>query len=101
MPGRKNFLAFFTPTPIMFYLYILKRKIDSQLYIGSTNDLRKRLRLHNGGKIFSTRLRCPFEVVYHEAYKSEIDARRREKSLKLRSRSFAQLKNRLTESLKT
>ena len=27
----------------MFYLYILKSKIDNDLYIGSTNDLKKDL----------------------------------------------------------
>jgi hypothetical protein len=41
---------FFTPTPIMFYLYILKSKKDSEMYIGSTNDLKKRLLGHNSGK---------------------------------------------------
>jgi len=85
----------------MFYLYILKSKVDKQLYIGSTNDLKERLKLHNSGKVFSTRLRRPLEVVYYEAYKAESDARRREKSLKLRSRSFAQLKKRFPGSLKT
>lgn len=30
----------------MFYVYVLKSKKDFQLYIGSTNDLRKRLKEH-------------------------------------------------------
>lgn len=85
----------------MFYLYILKSRKDNNLYIGSTKDLRERLRLHNAGKVFSTRLRKPLELIYYEAYIAESDARRREKSLKLRSRSFAQLRKRLPESLKT
>jgi putative endonuclease len=85
----------------MFYLYILRSLKDNQLYIGSTSDLRKRLIEHNSGKVFSTKLRKPLEVVYYEAYKSESDARRREKSLKLRSRAFAQLKKRILDSIKT
>jgi putative endonuclease len=85
----------------MFYAYILKSIIDHCLYVGSTNDLRKRLKEHNDGKVFSTKLRRPFELVYYEAYKSEKDARKREHNLKLRSRAFAQLKKRIQESLKT
>ncbi len=84
----------------MFYLYILKSKKDLQFYIGSTKDLRKRLKYHNEGKVFSTKLRYPFDLVYYEAYKSEKDARKRECNLKLRSRAFAQLKNRIRDSLK-
>lgn len=83
----------------MFYLYILKSKKDSQLYIGSTNDLRRRLREHNTGKVFSTKLRTPFELIYYEAYKIEKDARKRESNLKLRSRAFTQLKKRIIYSI--
>lgn len=79
----------------MFYVYILKSKKDNDLYIGSTNDLRKRFKEHNDGKVFSTKLRRPFELIYYEAYKSEKDARKREHNLKLRSRALAQLKKRI------
>lgn len=84
----------------MFYVYILKSKKDSNLYIGSTNNLKRRLKEHNFGEVFSTRLRKPFELIYYEVYIAEEDARRREKNLKLRSKALAQLKKRLTESLK-
>ena len=83
----------------MFYLYILKSKKDNNLYIGSTNDLKKRLSLHNDGKIFSTKLRHPFELIYYEAYKAESDARKRELNLKLRSRAYAQLAKRIQTSI--
>ena len=83
----------------MVYVYILKSKKDGQFYMGSTKDLRKRLKLHNDGKVFSTKSRRPFELVYYEAYKSEKDARKRESNLKLRSRAFAQLKKRIENSL--
>lgn len=82
----------------MFYVYILKSKKDNNLYIGSTNDLKRRINEHNAGLVFSTKPRIPFELVYYEAYKSESDARKREKNLKLRSRAFAQLKKRIKES---
>lgn len=83
----------------MFYLYVLKSVKDGNLYIGSTNNLRKRFNLHNEGKVFSTKMRASFELIYYEAYKSENDARKRETNLKLRSRAFAQLKKRIESSL--
>lgn len=83
----------------MHYLYVLKSLKDKNLYVGSTNNLKERLKLHNLGKIFSTKYRRPFELVYYEAYKSEKDARHREKNLKLKSTAFYQLKRRLATSL--
>lgn len=84
----------------MFYVYILKSEKDYNLYSGSTNDLRKRLKEHNNGLVFSTKSRRPFELIYYEAYRSEKDARGREKNLKLRSKAFSQLKKRIQDSLK-
>lgn len=83
----------------MFYTYIIRSKKDLDLYIGFTNDLRRRIKEHNLGMALSTKLRRPFELVYYEAYKSEKDARKREKNLKLRSRAFAQLKKRIKNSV--
>ena len=83
----------------MTYVYILRSTLDGELYIGSTNDLRKRFKMHNEGKVSSTKSRRPFELLYYEAYKAESDARHREQNLKLRSRAFLQLKKRLIESL--
>jgi len=84
----------------MFYVYILKSKKDNNCYIGSTKDLERRVKEHNAGLVFSTKLRIPFDLVYFEAYKSENDARQREKNLKIKSRAFAQLKRRVKESIK-
>ena len=83
----------------MFYVYIIKSKKDSNFYIGSTNDLRRRMKEHNTGVVLSTKSRKPFGLIYYEAYKSEKDARKRETNLKLRSRAFAQLKKRIRGSL--
>ena len=84
----------------MFYVYILKSLKDDNLYIGSTNDLKRRMEEHNSGKVFSTKIRRPFKLVYYEAYLSEQEARKREHNLKLRANAFNQLKRRITESLK-
>jgi len=84
----------------MYYVYILKSKRDSNLYIGSTNNLERRINEHNNGLVFCTKSRVPFELVYYEAYKSEKDARSREQNLKIRSRAFVQLKKRIKEGLR-
>lgn len=84
----------------MFYVYIMRSKKDLNLYTGSTKDLRKRLEEHNNKKVFSTRSRVPFELIYYEAYKMEKDAREREHNLKLRANALGQLKRRIKESLK-
>jgi putative endonuclease len=83
----------------MYYVYILKSLKDSNLYLGSSNDLRRRLAEHNAGKSFSTKARRPFELRYYEAYFNEEDARSREQSLKDNGRTLAQLKRRLGKSL--
>jgi putative endonuclease len=83
----------------MFYVYILKSKVDGNLYYGSTNDLRRRLLEHNSGKNRSTKARVPFELRYYEAYFSEKDAKDREWSLKKDGKALAQLKRRLGNSL--
>jgi putative endonuclease len=83
----------------MFYVYVIRSRKDNLLYAGSTNDLKKRLAEHNAGKVYSTKRRIPLELIYYEAYKSEKDARHREKNLKLRSNALYQLKTRIKDSL--
>ena len=84
----------------MYYLYILKSAKDGLLYIGSTNDLRRRLSEHNTGKARSTKSRIPFELRYYEAFFSNNDARKREFSLKKDGNALAQLRRRISESLR-
>ena len=83
----------------MCYVYILKSKRDSNLYIGYTNNLKRRIVEHNSGDNRSTKFRRPFELVYYEAYKSEEDAQRRETMLKLFGRALGGLKRRIRLSL--
>ncbi len=66
----------------MFYTYILKSKKDNKLYVGFTDDLKKRFQEHNNGKVDSTKNRKPFELIYYEACKSKIKALKREKYFK-------------------
>lgn len=83
----------------MYYVYLLRSKKDEKLYIGYTSELKKRLRQHNDGEVISTKNRRPFELIYIEGYKSSKDARKRERNLKLFSRAYSALKQRLVDSL--
>jgi len=82
----------------MYYLYLLKSKKDKRLYIGFTNNLKRRLKQHNRGEVISTKGRRPLELVYYEAYSSKKDAMR-EKNLKLFSKAYYGLKRRLIDTL--
>lgn len=64
----------------MFYVYVLRG--PKQFYIGSTNDLRRRVDEHVKNLVFSTKNRGPWRLVYYEASELEKDARVREKYLK-------------------
>jgi len=83
----------------MYYMYIIKSIKDSKLYIGSTNDLKRRFKEHNEGLNTSTRYRRPFILIYYEAFRSEMDARAREKNLKQFKNSYTRLKQRIKGSL--
>ncbi len=83
----------------MYYLYILKSKKDSKCYIGSTIDLKNRLRLHSEGKATSTKHRRPLILVYYEAYLSEKDARKREQMLKNYGQGITNIYKRISNSL--
>lgn len=65
---------------------------NSQLYVGSTNNLPSRINAHKNGQVFATRKYLPVTLIHYETYDSEKDARNREKSLKHHGSAFAKLK---------
>ncbi len=88
------------PPPLfMFYVYLLQSKKDKKLYIGLTNNLRRRVNEHNSKMTLSTKYRVPFKVIYYEAYFSRTDAKERERKLKQFKNSYTELKKRLKNSL--
>ena len=66
----------------MEYVYILQSQTDNNFYVGWTNNLKERLKEHNDGKVFSTRRRKPFNLIYYEACLNREDAKKRERYLK-------------------
>jgi putative endonuclease len=66
----------------MYYVYVLRSLKDKKLYIGYTNDLKRRFREHNAGRNEVTKERRPFILLYYEACNQKEDALKREFQLK-------------------
>ncbi len=66
----------------MWYVYILKSINKNYIYIGSTDDFKRRLIEHNEGKSESTTPYKPFELNAYVAVKTEKRARELEKYFK-------------------
>ena len=66
----------------MWYVYILKSEVSDFRYIGSTNNLGRRLAEHNRGESQSTKAYLPFKIEAYLAVNSETKARQLEKYLK-------------------
>ena len=66
----------------MWYVYVLKSTKDNKWYTGLTDSINTRLKKHNSGKVFSTKSRKPFKIIYYEASLDKKDAEARERYLK-------------------
>lgn len=67
----------------MFWLVYIVRCTDGTLYTGMTNDLEKRLKLHNtrrGAKY--TKGRAPVELLWYKSYATKSEALREEYRIK-------------------
>ena len=84
----------------MFYVYILKSRIDKKLYIGYTANLKRRVVEHNEGLSRSTKPRRPLDLIYYEAYASQADAEQREFRLKNSAGAYTALKRRIKDCLR-
>ncbi len=84
---------------IMFYVYILQSNVDKSIYIGYTDDLRRRFKEHNNLEVKSTKNKAPYGLIYYEAYKSKSDAKYRENNLKRFAKAYGQLKRRIKNSI--
>jgi putative endonuclease len=66
----------------MWFVYVLRSLKDNELYIGSTNDVRRRLGEHNSARVDSTKGRTPFRLEAYIAVKDKARAIKLEQYLK-------------------
>jgi len=66
-----------------FYVYVITNKYKTALYVGFTNNLKRRLNEHESSLIpgFSARYKCK-HLVYFEKYDDVVMAISREKTIK-------------------
>ena len=66
-----------------YFIYILQCS-DRTLYVGCTNDLKRRLNQHNNSKSGAhyTKIRRPVKLLYSETFNILREARRREAEIK-------------------
>jgi putative endonuclease len=65
-----------------YFGYILRSLTFGTYYYGSTSDLKKRLRRHNGGMVKSTKSKKPWILHYYEEFDSKTAALKRERFFK-------------------
>ncbi len=58
----------------MYSVYILQSEKNGRYYIGSTNDLERRLAEHNAGKTKSLRFILPVRIVFTKEFKNSKNA---------------------------
>lgn len=66
----------------MFYIYILKSEKYKRYYVGSCENLSKRLSQHNKGFVKSTKPYLPWKMMYNETFTTLREARKRELQIK-------------------
>ncbi|TCK66688.1 putative endonuclease [Winogradskyella wandonensis] len=68
----------------MYVVYILFSKARSRYYVGQTSDIEKRFKRHNQGKVPSTKLGIPWELVLQIEVEGRSEAMVLEKRIKKR-----------------
>ena len=66
----------------MFYVYAIESDATGRVYIGQTEDVEKRIWLHNNGQVKSTSKDVPWRLIALEECDSREKARWCEKKLK-------------------
>lgn len=67
---------------LMAWVYILQSQSTGRYYVGSTNNLDRRLGENHRSHSRATRGRGPWTLVHREAFPTLIEARRRELEIK-------------------
>ena len=67
---------------LMYFVYVLSSGIRNYLYVGLTNNIERRVKQHQDGRVRTTRAYKPFTLITKEVYLTRKEARAREKYLK-------------------
>ena len=81
----------------MIIVYVLKSISENYHYIGHTKDLKNRLKLHNDGRVRTSKSHRPYKLIYKENFADTGEAIRRERFLK-RGEGNIWLRNKLMKS---
>ena len=66
----------------MFYVYIIKSLKNRDIYVGSTDNINKRVKLHNAGKVRSTQFYKPWKLLEYKEFQTRSEAVKHERFLK-------------------
>lgn len=83
----------------MYYVYVLKSLKNDKIYVGRTDNLKRRIQEHKAGKTWTTKRFLPIKLIFCEAFLSKQDAIRRERYFKT-SKGKSSLRQIIRESLK-
>jgi putative endonuclease len=66
----------------MYYTYAISSINRNYIYVGISDNVDRRVKVHNKGYNKTTKSYCPFNVILVEEYDTRMEARNREKYLK-------------------
>ena len=66
----------------MYYVYLLRSRSSGKIYTGYSKNLKNRIKTHLSKGVHTTKRMGKLDLIFYEAYKSDKDAKRREKYLK-------------------
>jgi putative endonuclease len=67
---------------LAYYTYIIKSEVTKKLYIGQTNNVEARLKRHNKNRIFSTKHRGPWKLIFSRNFATCTESMKFERKLK-------------------
>ena len=66
----------------MAFVYILRSLKSNTYYVGSTNDVMRRLKQHNFGNVTSTKYKRPYKLVFYQEFLDLNKAKNIERKIK-------------------
>ena len=81
----------------MFYVYLIESKKLDVVYVGQTDDLRRRFEQHKTGRSRYTSQTDDWRILYYEAYTSRSLAMKRERQLKRKAKGYHELLKRVRD----